>query len=378
MDDILVILKTGVTEALEKVPIHFETTLQCVPHYAVFSDCEEEIAGVRTYDVLRNVSESIKKTNSDFELYNRIRKSGRDGLRPSDLMLDDVSGPAGKPNNPGWKLDKWKFLPMMDEALEVRPNAKWYVFMEADTYIIWPNLLAWLAKLDATKPYYLGTQMMMGETIFAYGGSGFVISNPAMKSFSKYRASRLAELDEYTANQWAGDAVLGQILLEAGIPLTHSWPMLQTARIWNLDHFELGFEHKLWCFPAVSYHHMTPGDVEIMWQFDQQWFRSKSNSLLLHRDVFTQFIQPGLSAPRDNWDNGSKDEQNVPSGEDCEARCADDSECLQYSYRSDKCFTSKAATRGVATPSSRSGWMTDRIKEAAQGLGSCDKPEWIH
>ncbi|EEP77722.1 predicted protein [Uncinocarpus reesii 1704] len=271
VDDVLIILKTGVTEALEKVPIHLQTTLQHIPNYAIFSDFEETISGVETHDVLRTIGEDIKRTNPDFELYRRIKELGREGLKASDLMLDDVSGPSGKPNNPGWKLDKWKFIPMIDEALDVRPDAKWFVFIEADTYVVWSNLLAWLAMLDATKSYYLGTQMRLGSLVFGYGGSGFVLSNSAMKKFSNYRASRTAELDDYTASQWAGDAVLGKTMADAGIPLTYSWPMLQTARIWNLDHFG-----DLWCYPVVSYHHMTPGDVEIMWRFDQQWSRNVS------------------------------------------------------------------------------------------------------
>ncbi|TPX22338.1 hypothetical protein DIZ76_014209 [Coccidioides immitis] len=372
MEDILVVMKTGVTEALEKVPIHLETTLSCVPHFAIFSDFEEDISGVQTYDVLRTVSKDVKRFNPDFELYNRIKKLGRDGLRPSDLMMDDVSGPSGKPNNPGWKLDKWKFIPMINEALEVRPDAKWFVFMEADTYIVWQNLLAWLERFDPSKPYYLGTEMLLGNILFGYGGSGFVISNSAMEKFSQYRASRATQLEDYTAHQWAGDGILGKAMADAGIPLTKSWPMLQTARVWDLNHFA-----EPWCYPVVSYHHMTPSDVEIMWRFSQQWFKNNTSSILLHQDVFTRLIQPGLSSPRDNWDNFSEEEHNVPSEDQCKALCVDNSACLQYSHRSGKCFTSKTAKRGASTSSCKSGWIPDRIRQHAEKMGSCEKLEWI-
>ena len=44
-NDILVVLRTGATESLEKVPVHFRTTLRCVPHFVIHSDLDEEIEG---------------------------------------------------------------------------------------------------------------------------------------------------------------------------------------------------------------------------------------------------------------------------------------------------------------------------------------------
>lgn len=282
MDDVLVIMKTGVTEALEKVPVHLQTTLRCVPHYAIFSDFEEQISGVRTHDVLRNVSHEIKQTNPDFGIYNRVRVYGRKGLQESDLVKD-VNSPSGKLKNPGWKLDKWKFLPMIDEALQIRPDAKWYYFMEADTYPFWPNLMAWLEQFDPEKPLYIGSQMQIGDVVFAYGGSGIILSNPAMRKASERRAARLAEIDEYTAGHWAGDCVLGKVLHDAGVNLLWAWPMMQTSTIWRVDLINEAYDKKPWCYPAVSFHHMTPADVELVWQFDQRWFREVST--LYHPNV---------------------------------------------------------------------------------------------
>jgi hypothetical protein len=275
MDDILVVLKTGATEALEKVPVHINTTLKCLPHYVVFSDYEEEIAGVRTYDVLRTVRKETKDTDSDFALYNRLQAQGRQGLLADDWK-DDVNGPLGKPGNPGWKLDKWKFVPMLDEARLVKPDAKWYVFIEADSYVIWPNLAAWLSQLNHTQPYYLGSPMQIGDTTFAYGGSGIIISSEALYRVSKHRAEQPKEVEEITARNWAGDSVLGKVLHDVNVPLLWSWPLLLTARVWEFDHLAEGYGRKPWCYPAVSYHHMTIEDIQSMWQFEQHWFGSVS------------------------------------------------------------------------------------------------------
>jgi hypothetical protein len=275
IEDVLVILKTGVTEALEKVPVHFQTTLKCIPNYVLFSDFEEEINGTQAHDVLRSVNETIKQTNPDFNLYNRVHEQGRSGLSPDDLSR--VPNTAyGMPDNPGWKLDKWKFLPMIDEALQVRNDSKWYVFMEADTYYIWPNLLQWLAKFDPNKPYYLGNPTQIGSVIFGHGGSGFILSRDAMHRASEWRADDIPGWDRYTASEWAGDCVLGRLLLDAGAPLLWSWPMLQSNPPAEFDHLSEAFSKKPWCFPPVTYHHVTPEDIQELAKFDHGFFQNVS------------------------------------------------------------------------------------------------------
>lgn len=272
MHKFLVILKTGATEALDKVPVHFETTLRCVQNYAVFSDYEEDILGVHTWDALRSVSGKIKQTNSDFEIYNRLRTSGRDGLTANDWM-DDKNGPFGKPRNPGWKLDKWKYVPMIDEALIVKPDAHWYIFIEADTYIVWRNMIHWLALFNQEMPHYLGTPMQTGNDVFAYGGAGIVLSRPAAQLVSQYRAENFTSVEQMTAKDWAGDHVLGKILHDMGIPLVWSWPLLVPYSVREFEPFTSNYGRRPWCHPAVSFHHMSSQDIQDIWLFEQRWFR---------------------------------------------------------------------------------------------------------
>lgn len=271
IEDVLVILKTGVTEAREKLPVHARTTLNCLPNYVVFSDFEEEIEGIQVHDVLRNVDQTVRLRVPDFNMYNRLRAYGRAGLTSADTTKEENS-PFGMPNNPGWKLDKWKFLPMVDEALKAKPDAKWYVFMEADTHLVWPNVMAWLSRLDPDEPHYLGTETQIGAVRFGHGGSGFMVSRRAMRMASAHRANHVDEYYQYTESQWAGDMVLGKLLSDAGVELNFSWPLLQNAKLGEIEPLTNRFYRQPWCFPVVGYHHLDPADVERMWRFDQEWF----------------------------------------------------------------------------------------------------------
>lgn len=272
LQDILVVLKTGATEAREKVPTHFETTLRCIPNYVVYSDLEEVLAGQQVFDVLAGVDDNIKKHNPDFKIYNRLKKGGRSSLGTAELekWSSVPNTAAGSLENPAWTLDKWKFLPLIDRALSHSPQAKWYVFMEADTHISWRGLVEWLSHFDSREPYYLGSQAQIADVVFAHGGSGFIVSNSAMKMASSHRARNLAHYDEYTARHWAGDCVLGKLMADVGIELTWSWPNLQGSFA-TLDHNATAYDKKAWCYGAVSHHHMAPGRIREFHEFEQRW-----------------------------------------------------------------------------------------------------------
>ena len=68
--DIVIVVKTGVTEAFQKLPTQLLTFLSCVKeHVLIFSDIEQEITGHHIYDALVDVVEAAKVNHSDFDLY---------------------------------------------------------------------------------------------------------------------------------------------------------------------------------------------------------------------------------------------------------------------------------------------------------------------
>lgn len=287
-EDVVVVLKTGSTELADKLPIHLNTTLRCYPNYLIFSDYAETFHGESVLDALEYVAPEVKENNHDFEIYRRLQKGGgRSALKPTELSGPFSKPPpaTGKPDNPGWKLDKWKFLPMVNRTLHEYPDKKWYVFIETDTYIFWQTLLNYMGALDPTKPYYIGGQIWIGDIEFAHGGAGFAASRPAVEQVVSDFVERQKYWEDFTNGHWAGDCVLGKSFRDNGTPLLRAWPIWQGDDIGNMNYARDDNAQRLWCRPTVSYHHMSPFAVEDMWLFEQEWIadtKGVSNSLLIN------------------------------------------------------------------------------------------------
>ena len=257
-DSILLVLKTGATELYSKLPMHLVTTLRCVPHYLIFSDLDQEVQSLHVEDALAEVSPKWKNEHKDFELYRKQQELLREGM---DIGL--LKG--GK----GWDLDKWKFLPMIKKTWEKRPlGIRWFVFVEADTYISWHNLLMWLGQLDADNKLYMGSQVMIGSTEFAHGGSGIVISHGAMTRLYEEVRDRKESWEEKMPQNCCGDKVLADALLTRDVKLMRSFPLLQGERAWSVDYSE---GH--WCKAVVTWHHVKPNEVDDYWRFETEWIR---------------------------------------------------------------------------------------------------------
>lgn len=279
-NDTVVILRTGATELNDRLPIHFSTTLQCYPNHLIFSDYEEVFHDELIIDALETVSENILMNHDDFELHRRLRRLGRSALGLSELSGADSEAVQwhGKVENPGWKLDKWKFLPMVNRTIHEYPDKKWYVFVEADSFIFWRSTLQYFTLLDYMKPHYSGSQMYIGDVLFAHGGSGFFVSQPAMRMVVDFYTPRQDEIESFTDGHWAGDCVLGKVFRDAGVPFTNSWPIYQgdypgTVAYAKPDGRPIADPNmRVWCYPSVSYHHLSPDVIESLWHFEQQWF----------------------------------------------------------------------------------------------------------
>lgn len=391
-DDVVVIMRTGATEIQDKLPVHFSTTFKCYSDLLIFSDYEETFMDRQVHDVLRTVDPKVTGTNNDFELYRRLQNHGRESLHEDELSgkASFEGSKSGKNDNAGWRLDKWKFLPMMVETLRLRPDKKFYIFVESDSYVVWSNLLRWLQKVDASKPIYAGSEVQIGPDIFAHGGSVFMMTNPALKVGAELYQRDQDRWNSWTAGHWAGDCVLGKALHDNGVELTWAWPMFQGGQPEKMDFTEAkGWEKQLWCTPALSYHHFSPVEMKRVWDFEQEWIKSHLNSsasskgwfwedysdVLHHRDVFKNYIWPNLTAETPEWNNLSPDRIPDSEGktfEECRKLCKANGDCVQFNLSHDGCWIStKDVMLGQPWGNVKSGWMVERIEAWMKRLDKC-------
>lgn len=171
-------------------------------------------------------------------------------------------------------LDKWKNTPMLHAAYQRYPDAQWFVFIDADTYISWINLLQLLGRLDSTEPLYFGAIFWYGETKFAHDGSGYGVSKAAAERFEEIRdAERIAAWEYKTSTICCGDVMLSVAWHDAGVNVSGAGPLVQHNPPSMFDWWM-----QAWCTPAVSWHHVRAFEVEALWHFEQAWINQTKTS----------------------------------------------------------------------------------------------------
>ena len=130
----------------------------------------------------------------------------------------------------------------------------------------------YLAALDHTQPYYVGGQISIGDVEFAHGGAGFPVSQEALRRMVEHYSAYKKEWETFTDGHWAGDYVLGKAFMDAGVPLTRAWPIFQSDDIGVVPYGRTDVnERRLWCYPTISYHHLSRDTIEELWTFEQEW-----------------------------------------------------------------------------------------------------------
>jgi hypothetical protein len=156
----------------------------------------------------------------------------------------------------------------VEETFESLPNAKWYVFIETDTYVFFPNLAHFLSRLSPTVPYYLGSAALMGPTVFAHGGSGYILSASAMNQLlaPEMKTSLAASWDERMKEHCCGDVALAVALKEKGVEMRTAGRAINGEKPATLDYGPGGH----WCQAVVTMHHVLPSEVSAVWRYERR------------------------------------------------------------------------------------------------------------
>lgn len=378
LDDVTIVLKIGAAEVATLLPAYLNRLNRCNPDVLVFSDRKDAYGGFDIVDTLANLRPEYKYNNPDFDLYDQIR---------GQLATEEKT-------KEGWRLDKYKFLPMIELAESFRPKSNWFLFVELDTYVNWDNMQRFLANFDPKIPHYFGSPIWpRKKTVFAHSGSGFLLSRGAFNKLmargrmfaENHRSPGTHLFGKDVRKESSGDEVLAKVLKESGISVRGYWPMF------NGDSpSTIRFNWEQWCEAIITMHHMQPDDFAGLERWETS--RQRPSKPLTFEELFTH-IEPYLQERRDDWSNLSEDiiyqgkKTAGKSADACKAACSHVSKCMQWQHRGEICQLSRSIRLGhEQTPNSSggggvkwtSGWMLPRIEKFKSKHSRCRGAHFVH
>ncbi|KAH8844584.1 hypothetical protein MCOR27_011390 [Pyricularia oryzae] len=397
-DDVLLILKTGGTVLWRRLPIHLSTTFAPerigANNTVIYADVDAQIGRHAVIDVLASFPTALREKSPAFETYREIRDwhAANHYLEQTGLPGDvsTTEGPSG-----GWRLDKYKFLPLMQRAGRDFAQAKWYIYTEDDTYLFLPNVLRYLSRYDHTRPHYLGGLGEMLGVTFAHGGSGFALSRGAWEQSFGKGGDLVSKYATFVTESSFGDYALGKVLNDYGVQLGDEVTNdRKEGGAWGfngLPHWKNEFSAENWCKPVLSWHHVHSRDIAMYYELEKSWNFEKT---LTYGDFYKHAIAPTLTKRKSWWDNMSRRHHLTPqsvvtaeipkdvrdssswkeswkSDKLCEAACTEWKSCVQWYYYQYECKLDDRFWLGFGYPEtsryrkekleSISGWLPDRI-----------------
>lgn len=259
---VVVTVKTGATEAYSRVFTLMSTIYQCyASNTYIFSDIEQTIGPYRIHNALAAYPDDFKRSNTDFELYfeqQRLKELGVITTSLHDMKNSRQSGDLAS-----WILDKYKNTHIWEMIYSQRPQADWYLHVDADTYVVWSSLEAWLPHLDPSEELFMGSTAYLSNIGFLHGGSGILASRATMENYAVTHQGIASRWNDKIHNECCGDYVLARALDECGIQITNAWPSINGESPSTIP-----FNDKHWCQPVVTLHHMSSEEVQTFYQFE--------------------------------------------------------------------------------------------------------------
>lgn len=387
-EDIQVTLKTGGAVSEDRLRSHVDSVTACIPNLLVVSDMDQAIGMWHSHDVLADLAYVM--SSEDLQVYQRQRE---------DYFY---RGKKLNPTSQGWKLDRYKFLSMVEYAYAQNPNAKWYIFHEIDTLVVWSNVLQMLSRYDPRDPLYIGSPTKgrpLGllwnsqATIFAYGGTGFILSVAGIENLLRDKEPGSSHASQLLATKYqrvvrddcCGDSVLGWVAAQKDIRMLGLYPMFNPHALHDVPLGPGGF----WCQPVISFHRSHPEDMVRFWEWQNMRNRTRGReNTILFSDLIS-FFDFANCPVRENWNNADLDGYDPPKNDDhgsfeqCRNACHDHPDCLQFTHDGSRCrLMNSIKLGGSMEPSAHSssgqwiaGWDIEKI-QALQEEHRCG-PEWL-
>ncbi|GAC72056.1 hypothetical protein PANT_6c00044 [Moesziomyces antarcticus T-34] len=399
MEKSVIVLKTGSSVAYDRLPVQLLLAQQALhpevyrsgedgykgPQLLLYSDAEMHLGEFAVHNALANVSDYVQKQPDFARQYAQLQK-----------LLQDDNLARVKEFQDGWNLDKWKFLYMWQDAYHRQPEAEWYIGYEADTYVLWPSLFAYLGTQNSSQHQMYGCASILvrNQELFANGGCPYVISGALMRATFGKDADFAAKFDKEVEASCCGDAELSIALRKSASP-----PIQELAptggRFVNERPQEITFDENNFCEPVFNFHHLTPTEIQWLANMERQIRTAKPNAPVLYADIFDHVLPHKLleavsaaakkskkgvelNPMLEDWeafgsgDNGVKKGKRSKDVEKCKAECVASEGCTTWFWikvtetdEDGDCYMLRDRLRvgkaykgtGVRT----SGWIGERV-----------------
>ncbi|EUC34681.1 glycosyltransferase family 31 protein [Bipolaris victoriae FI3] len=391
LEEVQVVLKVA-SDGAHETKAHLNTVSSCITNLIIVGDRDERLGDRQVIDILAELPKSYQKDNLDFEAYVAQKKAHEGG--------ETVKG-----QQRSFKLDRFKYLPMVDKAYITNPTAKWFVFVESDVYFFWDTLFRLLSQLDPSEPHYMGEPHKGSEgRQFAYGGAGIVLSQGLVKklipaktvgSTEIPRENRLSvRYENWVKEEQRGDAVLAYAIQNAtGHKIAPMHPTFASDKVKDVVTTK-----ERWCVPMLSLHQVKPQQMEDLWKWERtRPYNTKPFTYSSFLSYTHAFLSQGPS--REWWDNLStapvpNDRPAHHNAGSCGSECANDNNCLQWSYSQTVCRHADYIKLGDAVDRENggqgefvSGWDTAKLRAMGFGVegengqrefyAGCEEATWL-
>jgi hypothetical protein len=387
-DKVFLMVKTRGGDLWKRLPVHLFTTLTRVPKFSIYSNAPGSIGGYEVIDILANLSDKIYQTN-EFTTYrhHRLSHDAHGNIGYEDTKIGDLD------------LDKFMYLPILAHAYTVSPDSDWFVFMGAESYLFFDNLLELLRKLKPQQHMYMGRLAGLPSHSYAHGETGFVVSQKTMReSFGKF-GNLASKYEEMTFKECCGDKMVAIVFSELfNLYVTHHEGFSRRS------YLDTPLKESNWCDPVLSFHNLLQHEIEILWEYEK--LKRLAKKPILYSDIYRDFILPYVDYEIADWNNNAdhkqgsaKDDEEhgiIPyakggnnvrpyeSVEACRNLCKSTADCLSFRLKpiTEECYTADYLKIGKASfdwqrsvhkedINMTSGWLIDKIRDIRQNSG-CD------
>ncbi|KAF2736135.1 hypothetical protein EJ04DRAFT_174629 [Polyplosphaeria fusca] len=416
LDQVVVGIRTTATDVWSKVPSALLFTYPAkYESVIVLGDLHMEVGAFHVHDVLDRFDDSLRRTSPDLERYRQQMTYQMQSRNLGALVEQDEV----KERDIRLRLEKHKILRTLERTWQHLPERNWYVFVDADTYLVRPNMLSWLGQYDSGESILFGNWPRPGAEDSPSLGSTFVLSVQAMRALLVERKDVVQSWDTRLAEFPSAYAALASVLSTAvGLAPNRTWPGIS-----GFNPRTVPYGPGVWCEQVIAMQSVPTGIASELWRLQNQ--REDYDHIhdpLTFADLWSRFIQPeSMDEPREDWDNLSSglenakwnilfeatphsiehahhsnrdDQSRAIRGEEswiaCRESCNTNEQCVQWSFSSlatpnhnengdTRCHLSRSLRFGQhvgaqtvdvdgegAKSTWNSGWRRDRFEKWAQ------------